>query len=157
MVERNGGKKWRKVSYECYEYLSQANVAALDLTAGQSNKAVNLKQASPRSTLSLARARRRRISITAGWAAEGSEACGLLTNNIKSSSKRANIWRTFKACLCSPSSRTFYCLSVKPQVTFASLSSPAVMDIRRLRRRSLEKICLWRHSSYALENFLLML
>jgi hypothetical protein len=24
---------------------------------------------------------------------------------------------------------------VKPQVTFASLSSPAVMDIRRLRRR----------------------
>ena len=31
-------------------------------------------------------------------------------------------------------------LAVKPQVTFASLSSPAVMDIRRLRRRSLEKI-----------------
>ena len=39
-----------------------------------------LKQATPRSTLSLAKARRRRrrrrISITAGWAAEGSEACG---------------------------------------------------------------------------------
>ena len=29
-------------------------------------------------------------------------------------------------------------LAVKPQVTFASLSSPAVMDIRRLRRRLLE-------------------
>ena len=28
---------------------------------------------------------------------------------------------------------------MKPQVTFASLSSPAVMDIRRLRRRLLEK------------------
>ena len=36
----------------------------------------HLWKASPRSTLSLARARRRRISITAGWAAEGSEACG---------------------------------------------------------------------------------
>ena len=31
-------------------------------------------------------------------------------------------------------------LAVKPQVTFASLSSPAVMDIRRLRRRLLEMI-----------------
>ena len=46
--ERYGGKKWRKVSYECYEHLSQANVAALDLTACQSNKTVNLKQASPK-------------------------------------------------------------------------------------------------------------
>ena len=31
-----------------------------------------------------------------------------------------------------------YYLAAKPQVTFASLSSPAVMNIRRLRRRSLE-------------------
>ena len=30
----------------------------------------------------------------------------------------------------------FYYIAVKPQVTFASLSSPAVMDVRRLRRRS---------------------
>ena len=37
---------------------------------------------------------------------------------------------------CSPSSRTLCYLAVKPQVPFASLSSPAVMDIRRLRRRS---------------------
>ena len=29
--------------------------------------------------------------------------------------------------------------AVKPQVSFASLSSPAVMDIRRLRRRLLEQ------------------
>ena len=57
---------------------------------------------------------------------------------IKSSSKRANIRTICIACLCSPSSRTFYYFVVKPQVTFASLSSPAVMDIRRLRRRLLE-------------------
>ena len=40
--------------------------------------------------------------------------------------------------ICSPSSRTSFYLAVKPQVAFASLSSPAVMDIRRLRRRLLE-------------------
>ena len=34
-------------------------------------------------------------------------------------------------------------LAVKPQVTFASLSSPAVMDIRRLRRRLLEIISIF--------------
>ena len=32
----------------------------------------------------------------------------------------------------------FYYLAVKPQVSFATLSSPAVTDIRRLRRRLLE-------------------
>jgi hypothetical protein len=32
---------------------------------------------------------------------------------------------------------------LEPQVTFASLSSPAVMDIRRLRRRSLEIISIY--------------
>ena len=56
---------------------------------------------------------------------------------VRSSSKRANIRNICIACLCSPSSRTFCYLAVKPQVTFASLSSPAVMDIRRLRRRLL--------------------
>ena len=57
----------------------------------------------------------------------------------QSSSKRANIRGVFIiACLCSPSSRTSCFLAVKPQVTFASLSSPAVMDIRRLRQRLLE-------------------
>ena len=50
------------------------------------------------------------------------------------------MWGIFTACLCSPSSRTFYSLAVKPQVTFASLSSPAVMDIRPLRGRLLETI-----------------
>ena len=142
MVERDRGKKWRKEMEESFLWMLWAFISSERRRA----QLCRLPE----------RRRRRRISITAGWAAKGSEACGLLTNNIKSSSKRANIWRTFKACLCSPSSRTFYCLSVKPQVTFASLSSPAVMDIRRLRRRSLEKICLWRHSSYALENILLM-
>ena len=40
--------------------------------------------------------------------------------------------------------------AVKPQVTFALLSSPAVMDIRRLRRRSLEKMIDWKCVYYAL-------
>ena len=57
---------------------------------------------------------------------------------VRSSSKRANIRNICIACLCSPSSRTFCYLAVKPQVTFASLSSPAVMDIRRRRRRLFE-------------------
>ena len=42
--------------------------------------------------------------------------------------------------LCSPSSRTLRLVTVAPQVPFASLSSPAVMDVRRLRRRSIEMI-----------------
>ena len=33
---RHGGKIWWKVSYECYEHLSQANVAALNFVACQS-------------------------------------------------------------------------------------------------------------------------
>ena len=33
---RDGGKKWRKVSYEYYEHLSQANVATLNFVACQS-------------------------------------------------------------------------------------------------------------------------
>ena len=59
---------------------------------------------------------------------------------VRSSSKRANKLNICTVCLCSPSSRTLCNLAVKPQVTFASLSSPAVMDIRHLRRRSLEII-----------------
>ena len=96
---------------------------------------------------------------------------------VEPSSKRANIWGIFTACLCSPSScsgkrqsrargrldglavkiRRFrslrslhqrlwmfalfedvFSLAVKPQVPFASLSPPAVMDVRRRRRRFLE-------------------
>ena len=54
------------------------------------------------------------------------------------SKKRANIWGMFTACFCSPSSRTSCLLFCEnPQVTFASLSSPAVMDIRPLRGRFL--------------------
>ena len=34
----------------------------------------------------------------------------------------------------------FYYLAVKPQVTFASLSSPAVMDIRRLLALASDKV-----------------
>ena len=56
---------------------------------------------------------------------------------VRSSSKRANIWGMFTACFCSPSSRTSCLLCCEnPQVTFASLSSPAVMDICPLRGRS---------------------
>ena len=47
-------------------------------------------------------------------------------------------WHLRTACSCSPSSRTDHLHTVKPQVAFASLSPPAVMDIRRLRRRLLE-------------------
>ena len=57
-------------------------------------------------SISSKRRQRRRISITAGWATEGGEACGLVDEAI-SSSKRANIWGLFRACLCSPSLRTF--------------------------------------------------
>ena len=39
---------------------------------------------------------------------------------------------------------------LKPQVSFASLSTPAVMDIRRLRRRSLEIII---HNKYEKVQF----
>ena len=54
------------------------------------------------------------------------------------SKKRANIWGMFTACFCSPSSRTSCLLFCEnPQATFASLSSPAVMDIRPLRGRFL--------------------
>ena len=43
------------------------------------------------------------------------------------------LWQATKS-----SARTLCYLAVKPQVTFASLSSPAVMDVRRRRRRLLE-------------------
>ena len=59
------------------------------------------------------------------------------TLSLCQSKKRANIWGMFTACFCSPSSRTSCLLFCEnPQVTFASLSSPAVMDIRPLRGRS---------------------
>ena len=50
-----------------------------------------------------------------------------------------HLWQATKS-----SARTLCYLAVKPQVTFASLSSPAVMDIRRLRRRSLEIISIYK-------------
>ena len=60
------------------------------------------------------------------------------TLSLCQSKKRANIWGMFTACFCSPSSRTSCLLFCEnPQVTFASLSSPAVMDIRPLRGRPL--------------------
>ena len=74
--------------------------------------------------ISSKRRRRRRISITAGWAAEGSEACGHM-NDRKSSSKRANIRGIFTVYLCSPSSRTFYfsCYETAGYVRFALFTS----------------------------------
>ena len=45
------------------------------------------------------------------------------------------------ACFCSPSSRTSCLLFCEnPQVTFASLSSPAVMDIRPLLALASDKV-----------------
>ena len=98
-------------------------------------------------SISSRRPRRGRISITAGWAAEGCEACGphgwgktvlALDFVACQSKKRANILGIWTACLCSPSSRTHCLITGTPQVTFASLSSPAVMDVRHRRRRLLE-------------------
>ena len=115
---------------------------------------INLKQASPTATnvlnrwLSCIRQRSLRSPMMM----------------VEPSSKRANIWGICTACLCSPSSRTYFYLavkirrfrslrslhqrlwmfalfedvfylSVKPQVPFASLSPPAVMDVRPLRGR----------------------
>jgi len=74
-----------------------------------------LKRASPRSTLSLAKAkkrrRRRRISITAGEESEANVTCGY-HGNKKTSSKRANISKLCKDYICSPSSRTIFSLHV---------------------------------------------
>ena len=46
-----------------------------------------------------------------------------------------HLWQATK-----PSARTLCYLAVKPQVTFASLSSPAVMDIRRLLALASDKV-----------------
>ena len=46
----------------------------------------------------------------------------------------------FPCPLCSPSSRTHRLVTAAPQVLFASLSSPAVMDIRRLLALASDKV-----------------
>ena len=95
----------------------QASVLALDFVACQSKKRANIHNR----WLSSRRLRSLRSPMMM----------------VEPSSKRANIWGMFTACLRSPSSRTSCRLSCEnPQVTFASLSSPAVMDIRPLRGRS---------------------
>ena len=58
----------------------------------------------------------------------------LFTSGYGYSPPSAPLWQATKS-----SARTLCYLAVKPQVPFASLSSPAVMDIRRLRRRLLER------------------
>ena len=45
-----------------------------------------------------------------------------------------------KSCCCSPSSRTFVWAFLPPQVSFASLPSPAVMDIRPLLALASDKV-----------------
>ena len=58
------------------------------------------------------------------------------SNIIKTSSKRANIGNNCTACLCSPSSRTILPSVMEPQASLPAAAQPAVMDVRRLRRRS---------------------
>ena len=103
-----------------------------------------LKRASPRSTLSLARARRRRISITAGEESEANVTCGFTArlHNVLAldfvacqSKKRANTSKLCKYSICSPSS-TILPSFFEPQASLPSAAQPAVMDIRRLRQRA---------------------
>ena len=53
----------------------------------------------------------------------------------KTSSKRANISKLRIDPICSPSSRTILPHPWEPQASLPSAAQPAVMDIRRLRRR----------------------
>ena len=54
------------------------------------------------------------------------------------SSKRANTSKLCKYSVCSPSSRTILPSFMEPQASLPSAAQPAVMDIRRLRRRLFE-------------------
>ena len=96
-----------------------------------------LWQASPRSTLSLARTSPKAANIHNRWWRERSERnLRFHSNIIKTSSKRANIGNNSTACLCSPSSRTILPSFMGPQASLPAAAQPAVMDVRRLRRRS---------------------
>ena len=95
--------------------------------------------------ISSERRRRRRISITAGEESEANVTCGsnaslydvlALDFVACQSKKRANTSKLFKYSLCSPSSRTILPSFFEPQASLPSAAQPAVMDIRRLRRRS---------------------
>ena len=96
-----------------------------------------LWQASPRSTLSLARTSPKAANIHNRWWRERNERnLRFHSNIIKTSSKRANIGNNGTACLCSPSSRTILPSFMGPQASLPAAAQPAVMDVRRLRRRS---------------------
>ena len=97
-----------------------------------------LWQASPRSTLSLARTSPKAANIHNRWWRERNERnLRFHSNIIKMSSKRANIGNNGTACLCSPSSRTILPSFMGPQASLPAAAQPAVMDVRPLRGRSL--------------------
>ena len=94
-----------------------------------------LWQASPRSTLSLARTSPKAANIHNRWWRERSERnLRFHSNIIKTSSKRANIGNNGTACLCSPSSRTILPSFMGPQASLPAAAQPAVMDVRPLLR-----------------------
>ena len=109
------------------------------------------------------RPRRGRMSITAGVESEANETCGppecgmIVLEEGEHKGPVSRLAHSFHLWTCmasthgllmfalfllwqatKSSARTDHLLTVKPQVAFASLSPPAVMDIRRLRRRLLE-------------------
>ena len=89
--------------------------------------------------ISSERRRRRRISITAGEESEANGTCGsnaslydvLEEGEHKQIAHRPHMFALFEDDLIS---------SMGPQASQPSAAQPAVMDIRRLRRRLLEKI-----------------
>ena len=113
----------------CRRLLSLDSVAALSFVACQSKKAANIHNR----WLSY----RRRLSL-------GSKNDGMIVlekgehRNLLYSMLVFAIFLLWQAT--KSSARTFYYLAVKPQVTFASLSSPAVMDIRRLLALASDKV-----------------
>ena len=109
------------------------------------------------------RPRRGRMSITAGVVSEANETCGppecgmIVLEEGEHKGPVSRLVHSFHLWTCmasthgllmfalfllwqatKSSARTDHLLTEKPQVAFASLSPPAVMDIRRLRRRLLE-------------------
>ena len=89
-------------------------------------KKANLKKANPK-----------KANLKKENLKKASSKAAVITAIKKTSSKRANISKLCKDYICSPSSRTILPSSMGPQASLPSAAQPAVMDIRRLRRRSL--------------------
>ena len=98
------------------------------------------------------RRRRRRISITAGEESEANVTCGsnaslynvLEEGEHKQAVQKLPMFALFLLWQATKSSaRTILPSFFEPQASLLSAAQPAVMDIRRLRRRSLEIISIY--------------